>query len=108
MKIATQFELIVPMPEAFSDSARMSVFYDIGNVFSTGGVTFFDLLGDVTTEYEYRSENLKQSFGVAVEWLAPMGLLRFSYSLPLNASEATDRFFEDETEEFQFTVGSAF
>ena len=108
LKVATQFELIVPMPEAFSDSARMSVFYDIGNVFSTGGVTFFDLLGDVTTEYEYRSENLKQSFGVAVEWLAPMGLLRFSYSSPLNASEATDRFFEDETEEFQFTVGSAF
>ena len=108
MKVATQFELIIPTPEAFADSARISVFYDIGNVFSTGGVTFFDQLGDVTNEYEYRSENLKQSFGVAVEWLAPMGLLRFSYSSPLNASEATDRFFEDETEEFQFTVGSAF
>ena len=108
LKVATQFELIIPTPEAFSDSARISVFYDIGNVFSTGGVTFFDQLGDVTNEYEYRSGNLKQSVGVAVEWLAPLGLLRFSYALPLNASEATDRFLEDETEEFQFTIGSAF
>jgi len=108
LKVATQFELIIPTPEAFSNSARVSLFYDIGNVFSTGGVTFFDLLGDETNEYEYRADNLKQSVGLAVEWLAPMGLLRFSYSLPLNPSEATDRFFEDETEEFQFTVGSAF
>ena len=108
LKVATQFELIIPTPEAFSSSARLSLFYDIGNVFSTGGVTFFDLLGDETTEYEYRADNLKQSVGVAVEWLAPMGLLRFSYSLPLNPSAATDRFFQDETEEFQFTVGSAF
>ncbi len=108
LKIATQFELIVPIPEKLAASTRVSMFYDIGNVFSTGGVTFFDRLGAETTEYEYRSGNLKQSVGVAVEWLAPLGLLRFSYSFPLNASETTDRFFEDETEEFQFTIGQAF
>ena len=45
---------------------------------------------------------------VGVEWLAPLGLLRFSYAMPLNATERTDRLFEDETEEFQFTVGNAF
>ena len=108
LKVATQFELIVPIPEKLAASTRVSMFYDIGNVFSTGGVTFFDRLGAETTEYEYRSGNLKQSVGVAVEWLAPLGLLRFSYSFPLNASETTDRFFEDETEEFQFTIGQAF
>jgi len=108
LKIATQFELIVPIPEKLAASTRVSMFYDIGNVFSTGGVTFFDRLGAETTEYEYRSGNLRQSVGVAVEWLAPLGLLRFSYSFPLNASETTDRFFEDETEEFQFTIGQAF
>lgn len=108
LKIATQFELIIPIPEKLAASTRVSMFYDIGNVFSTGGVTFFDRLGAETTEYEYRSGNLKQSVGVAVEWLAPLGLLRFSYSFPLNASETTDRFFEDETEEFQFTIGQAF
>ncbi len=108
LKIATQFELIVPIPEKLAASTRVSMFYDIGNVFSTGGVTFFDRLGAETTEYEYRSGNLRHSVGVAVEWLAPLGLLRFSYAFPLNASETTDRFFEDETEEFQFTIGQAF
>ena len=108
MKLATQFELIVPIPQKFAASTRVSIFYDVGNVFSTGGVTFYDRLGDETTEYEYRSGNLKQSVGVGVEWLAPLGLLRFSYALPLNNSETTDRFFEDEVEEFQFTIGNAF
>ena len=108
MKFATQFELIITTPERFAASARVALFYDIGNVFTTGGVTFYDRLGDKTDAYLYRSENLKQSVGVGVEWLAPLGLLRFSYAMPLNATERTDRLFEDETEEFQFTVGNAF
>ncbi len=108
LKIATQFEVIIPTPEKFASSTRVSLFYDIGNVFSTGGVTFYDRLGAETDEYMYRSGNLKQAVGVAVEWLAPLGLLRFSYAMPLNANETTDRFFEDETEGFQFTVGNAF
>ena len=97
MKFASQFEVIIPTPEKFQASTRLALFYDIGNVFSTGGVTFYDRLGAETSEYEYRSGNLKQSVGIGVEWLAPLGLLRFSYSLPLNAAEATDRFFQDET-----------
>ncbi|MDH3421315.1 MAG: BamA/TamA family outer membrane protein, partial [Gammaproteobacteria bacterium] len=103
----TQFELIVPTPEAMAGSTRISLFYDIGNVFHTGGVTFFDRLGDVV-DYDFDYDKLKQSVGVAVEWLAPMGLLRFSYGVPLNADEETDRFRADQTEEFQFNVGNAF
>jgi outer membrane protein insertion porin family len=108
MKFATQFELIIPTPVKFAASTRVALFYDVGNVFSTGGVTFFDRLGEETDEYMYRPENLKQSVGIGVEWLAPLGLLKFSYSMPLNATERTERFYEDETEEFQFTVGNAF
>ena len=107
MLIANQFELIIPTPERFATSARVALFYDIGNVFSTGGVSFFDRLGD-PVDYDFEYERLKQSVGIAVEWLAPLGLLRFSYGLPLNADEETDRFHGDRTEEFQFTVGNAF
>ncbi len=35
-----QFELIIPTPEKFSGSTRIALFYDMGNVFSTGGVSF--------------------------------------------------------------------
>jgi outer membrane protein insertion porin family len=104
---ANQFELIIPTPEKFAASARVALFYDIGNVFSTGGVSFVDRLGD-PIEYDFDYDGMKQSVGVAVEWLSPMGLLRFSYALPLNEDEETDRRWGDRTEEFQFTVGNAF
>ena len=105
--IANQFELVFPLPERFATSARAALFYDVGNVFHTGGVTFYDRLGDEVS-YAFDAERLKHSVGIAVEWLAPLGLLRFSYGLPLNADEETDRFWGDRTEEFQFTVGNAF
>ena len=105
--IANQFELVFPLPERFATSARAAMFYDVGNVFHTGGVSFYDRLGDEVS-YAFDAERLKHSVGIAVEWLAPLGLLRFSYGLPLNADEETDRFWGDRTEEFQFTVGNAF
>ncbi len=46
--------------------------------------------------------------GVGVEWLAPMGLLQFSYALPLNERKESARFYGDEIEQFQFTIGQAF
>ena len=39
MKVASQLELLLPMPEKWRNSARFSAFFDIGNVFSTGDVT---------------------------------------------------------------------
>ncbi len=107
LMIANQFELIIPTPEKFASSTRVALFYDVGNVFSTGGVSFFDRLGE-PVNYDFDYDGLKQSFGLAVEWLAPMGLLKFSYAVPVNADEETDRFYGDRTEEFQFTIGNAF
>ena len=105
--IANQLELIVPIPEAFRTQARVAFFYDVGGVFSTGGVDFLDRLGDPLS-YAYSSDALKHSVGVGVEWLAPVGLLKFSVARVLNPQEETTRVFEDKTELFQFTVGNAF
>lgn len=105
--IGNQFELIMPTPEKFRGSARMSLFYDVGNVFSTGGVDFFDRLGD-PIDWSFDYDKLKHSVGFAVEWLSPMGLLSFSYALPLNEDKETDRFFGDQVEGFQFNIGNAF
>ncbi len=104
---ANQFELIMPTPEKFAGSARISLFYDIGNVFSTGGIQFYDRLGD-PVDWRFDYDKLKKSAGIAVEWLSPMGLLSFSYAVPLNEDKETDRFFADEIETFQFNVGNAF
>ena len=38
LKLTSQFELLLPMPEKWRNSARFSVFFDIGNVFSTDDI----------------------------------------------------------------------
>jgi len=43
-----------------------------------------------------------------VQWLAPLGLFRFSFGIPLNAFEGNTVRFNDETERFQFSIGQAF
>ena len=40
MKVVSQLELLLPMPEKFRNSARFSAFFDIGNVFSTDSTKF--------------------------------------------------------------------
>jgi outer membrane protein insertion porin family len=105
--VANQFELVVPTPAKFGASARLALFVDVGNVFHTGGVQFYDRLGDtLDTRFDY--DRLKRSFGFGVEWLSPMGLLQFSYAMPMNKDRETDRFFADQTENFQFTIKNAF
>ena len=105
--VAGQAELIIPIPEKFSSQARASLFYDIGNVFNTGEVAFTDKLG-APLEYKPDFDELRTSVGVAVQWLAPLGLFRFSYAYPLNAYDGNDRYYGDELERFQFSIGQAF
>ncbi|MGB5353299.1 MAG: outer membrane protein assembly factor BamA [Woeseia sp.] len=105
--VANQLELIIPLPEKWSGKTQASVFYDFGNVFNTGEVAFTDRLGSPET-YEPSFDELKSSFGVAVQWLAPLGFFRFSYALPLNEASGNDRYFGDEIERFQFSIGQAF
>ena len=107
MLVASQLELILPLPEKFASQARASLFYDVGNVFNTGEVDFTDKLG-APIEYKPDIDELRSSVGIGVQWLAPLGLFRFSYAIPLNAYDGNDRYFGDETERFQFSIGQAF
>ncbi len=105
--VAGQVELIIPLPAKLSGSTRASIFYDIGNVFNSGEVEFTDKLG-APISYKPDFNELKTSVGVAVQWLAPMGLFRFSYAVPLNEFKGNDRFYGDVVEGFQFSIGQAF
>jgi outer membrane protein insertion porin family len=109
LKVAARAELIIPTPEKWATSARATVFYDIGNVFSTGNRYQFTGVDGVTpVDYRFEYDKLKQSTGVAVQWLAPLGVFRFSYAFPLNAYRGDNVLFPDEEERFQFTIGQAF
>ena len=105
--ISSQTEFILPIPGDWANRARFSLFFDIGNTFSTSELEFFDPEGN-PIDYSFDASKLKRSYGLAAQWLAPMGLFRFSYAIPMNSIDGTDRFYSDETERFQFTVGGAF
>ncbi|MGH8148663.1 MAG: outer membrane protein assembly factor BamA, partial [Steroidobacteraceae bacterium] len=126
-------ELILPMPAKFQASARLKLFFDIGNVFATSrcvrdargehlcGPTFYAPPSEYSyseaaygivgapINYKFGYNNLRRSVGLAVQWLAPMGLFRFSFAIPLNAkSEENGVTWGDDTERFQFDIGQAF
>jgi outer membrane protein insertion porin family len=123
MNVLGRLELIPPMPEKFASAARVSFFFDIGNVFNTSsnkvqfyappigtstGTAAIGALGP-PIDYRFSYDNLKRSVGVAVQWLAPLGLFRFSLGFPLNATPERDGVsWGDETERFQFSIGQAF
>lgn len=69
-------------------SSRWALFLDAGNAFADPG--------------DFRWSNLRVSVGVAATFLTPLGAMKFSYALPLNAKPG------DQTERFQFTLGTYF
>lgn len=105
--VASQLELILPLPQKWASQARASLFYDVGNVFNSGEVAFTDKLGSPIL-YEPDVDDLRASVGIGVQWLAPLGLFRFSYAFPLNNYDGNDRFYGDQVERFQFSIGQAF
>ncbi len=105
--VSGQLEAILPMPARFAASARASVFYDFGQLAYLGDTRFTDK-GGFPVEYGFKKDGFRTSTGVAVQWLAPLGLFRFSYAIPLTRSSATVLNYGDETEGFQFSIGSAF
>lgn len=108
IKFTNQLELLLPMPAKWRNSARFSLFVDAGNVFSDDDVQFVGIDGITPVSYEFAFDKLRYSTGVAVQWMAPLGVFRFSYAVPLNEFEGEGAEYPDETEGFQFSIGQAF
>lgn len=91
-KVNLNMELLFPMPGFTKEkSVRLSVFFDAGSVFASGG------------DLQYRdAEGLRYSTGVAFTWMSPVGPLKFSYGVPI-AKRA-----QDKLQAFQFTMGTFF
>lgn len=83
-------ELITPIPFLMSqaNSVRMSVFWDVGNTYRS--------------YQDFTVPSLRQSIGIGVNWVSPVGPLVFSIAKPLNNKPG------DRTQIFQFSVGANF
>jgi outer membrane protein insertion porin family len=102
-------ELILPIPQKWQTSARISAFFDMGNVFSTDNTQYAGRDEATPVTYHFAYNQLKQSTGLAVQWLAPsLGIFRFSLGVPLNRYDGDAVHFADRIESFQFTVGQSF
>ena len=64
-KLISRVELLMPTPEKFKASVRVSLFYDIGNIFSTEGVKFVGRDGKTPVDYGFAFGKLRQSAGIA-------------------------------------------
>ncbi len=71
-----------------TDSARVSAFLDVGNVFRNAR--------------EFDSGDLRASVGMALQWQAPIGPIIISYAYPIRKEEG------DRLERLQFTFGTTF
>lgn len=83
-------EVLTPLPfiEEQRHNLQLSFFWDIGNVYRD-----YD---------DFDADELRQSVGVALNWISPVGPLTFSYGQPLNDKEG------DRTQAFQFSIGASF
>ena len=87
LKLLTNLEFFVPSP-IYSDTMRLVAFVDGGSVF------------DTTSNIDWNE--LRGSAGVGLSWMSPMGPLQISYAQPLKEDAL------DQTETFQFTLGTVF
>lgn len=82
-------ELLLPNPlSEQSTSTRVSLFYDTGYAYADGE--------------SISIKELRESVGISLVWITPVGAMRFSIANALDSRP------DDETQSFQFTLGSPF
>jgi outer membrane protein insertion porin family len=91
--------LIVPMPATISEKVRTSLFVDAGNVYSTLGVTQPNQPRGGTA-----SGPLRYSTGLDVDWRVPV----FNVTLSFSVAKAVNPKPGDQTQVFQFNIGTGF
>ena len=88
-KVVFNAELVGPFPGAGNDKTlRMFGFVDAGYAFADSE--------------NINLNKLRSSYGVGLSWISPMGPLRFSYGIPINARP------DDKIQKLQFQIGTAF
>lgn len=89
LQVITSAEVLFPI-EALgsSETFRLGVYFDAGNVFADSE--------------SFETSELRQSVGLSAKWFSIIGPIEFSYAVPLNDESG------DDTRNFQFALGAQF
>ncbi len=100
-RVLTKAQVIFP-PTPESQSVRMAAFIDAGQVFNTrqDEYGFEDVIPEGLDRVDL--SELRAAAGISLIWMSPVGPLTFSLAEPLNETR------DDETETFQFSLGTEF
>ncbi len=102
VRVLTKAQVIFP-PTEEAQSVRLAGFVDAGQVFNTRADAYqFDEELVPAGLDQVELSQLRAAAGMALIWRSPVGPLTFSLAEPLNETEA------DETETFQFSLGTQF
>jgi outer membrane protein insertion porin family len=104
IKVVTGAELIIPIPflEQF-DQFQFSAFVDAGNVYCKGqAISRLDGRPLCKGRDRLDLARMRGSIGLGAVWISPLGVMSFSLSTPFNDEPG------DETEQFQFNIGTSF
>ncbi len=89
LQILSTTELLIPIEAvASSETFRLGVYWDVGNVFADAD--------------SFEADELRQSVGLSAKWFSVIGPIEFSYAFPLNDKSG------DDTQNFQFSLGASF
>ncbi len=88
-QVITTAELLFPVESlGSSDTFRLALYFDAGNVFEDSN--------------SFDSSELRQSVGISAKWFSVVGPLEFSYAFPINDQPG------DDIRDFQFALGASF
>ena len=89
LQVIATTEILFPIESlGSSETFRLGVYFDAGNVFA-----------DIDS---YETDELRQSVGLSAKWFSFIGPIEFSYAFPINDEPG------DDTQEFQFSLGAVF
>lgn len=97
-EIMGSVELLTPLPGG-DRSLRIFGFLDVGNGWG------YDYKDGNWTKQKVKLKELRASTGIGLAWLSPLGPLKFSYAFPIRKDINGKT---DETERFQFQIGTSF
>ncbi|WP_281647923.1 outer membrane protein assembly factor BamA [Parendozoicomonas sp. Alg238-R29] len=103
--VESSVEVLFPLPFIKDQrQLRTSVFFDVGNVFDTdcSDTNTTSAQNTVRNCYKPSFTDMRYSVGVGLTWITPMGPLTFSLAKALKEEG------EDESQVFQFSLGTPF